>query len=256
MVGGEIMAPCDRLPIALEICPCCGGGIKPTRGFTWIEPYRLFKGDHGTTQTVGGQPAVTYGCTCDLFCPVCFPSRFFINVENGEGIKAGLLWIGKQHYPTPKDFLDEGATMGISRRINSIPREFVLGQTWVFFAHLNAIENNGNVIDDPDADKYTPGIFSAFLPKRFERIVKQSEFDAYTKLAEAFKETDSFELEYNQKKGFAAFLDLQDDCGDLDLGAVGWMVLREDGDALLALRRDVERGITLVPVPDDDPDHQ
>jgi len=27
---------CGKLPIPLEICPSCGGGIKLSRGWTWV----------------------------------------------------------------------------------------------------------------------------------------------------------------------------------------------------------------------------
>lgn len=42
LCGEYISVPCDRLPYPLDICPTCGGGIKVSRGFTKINPLRLF----------------------------------------------------------------------------------------------------------------------------------------------------------------------------------------------------------------------
>lgn len=42
LVGDGLGAPCGLLPVPLGVCPCCGGGIKQTRGWTWITPQSLF----------------------------------------------------------------------------------------------------------------------------------------------------------------------------------------------------------------------
>ena len=34
---------CGILPIELSRCPCCGQGISPTRGWSWIDAARLVK---------------------------------------------------------------------------------------------------------------------------------------------------------------------------------------------------------------------
>ena len=38
LVGGGLSAPCDRMPYPLDRCKTCGGGIKFTRGHTWLQP--------------------------------------------------------------------------------------------------------------------------------------------------------------------------------------------------------------------------
>lgn len=53
--------------------------------------------------------------------------------------KAGLLWIGEKFYKTPADFDREGASLGISRRISAIPRGFKVGETWVLLAHPKTV---------------------------------------------------------------------------------------------------------------------
>jgi hypothetical protein len=30
-------APCCKLPIKLDVCPTCHAGIKPARGWTWVD---------------------------------------------------------------------------------------------------------------------------------------------------------------------------------------------------------------------------
>lgn len=202
LVGGELSAPCDRLPMETTICPCCGEGIKQSRAWTWIDPVKLFEGMH--------KP-----CSCDCGCPVCYPSLVFPFKE-----RSGLLWVGEQFYPTPADFSMEAARLGVSRRISSIPRNFELGKTWVFFGHPKAIERNGSVFDEPGAARWAKGIICAFRPTRIERIVLKSE--AELMLLSSFAESHL------------------------------------DADQLAIIRRlqaDLDRGITLVPVPDDDPDH-
>ena len=198
---------CDRLPIEVLICPCCGGGIKPARGWTWIQPVELFGGDHTS-------------CHCHPYCPACNPSSV-------EGNRAGLLWVGEKFY-TVESFLQESADMGISRRINSIPRGFKVGKTWIFMAHRKCIQKwneDGpkDVMGMPTETEHVPGIFTAFRPQRIEKLVKQSEYETHQKI-DGLLETsliDPCEMEiYNR------------------------------------LRQDIGRGITLVPVSDDDPDHQ
>jgi len=44
LMGGLLAEPCERLPFPLHECRTCGGGIKPSRGWTWIEPDELFRG--------------------------------------------------------------------------------------------------------------------------------------------------------------------------------------------------------------------
>jgi hypothetical protein len=274
LVSGKLSAPCDRLPFELSVCPCCGAGVKFTRGFTWIEPFKLLEGDH------------TPKASCDCFttraplikptriedhsgiaetidyefanCPACSPLDFF-----GEDGKAGLVWIGKTHYKTPADFVKEGAEMGVSRRIQALPRGFVIGETWIFCAHISAcqaikpIEKKRDYskgtevstaqlnIDDPNEPDHefvdVPGIFSAFKPTRIERIVKQSEFDAWKELQEYFDE--GYEPDDVNLTGFIN-----------EKGQVG-MTGADQLKIWKKLHADVKRGITLVPVPDDDPDH-
>ena len=148
LVSEGPFAACGKLPIPLERCRVCGGGIKPARGFTWIEPQKLF----GWEETNCGRPQ------CGS-CPVAHPPE-----------KAGLLFIGESFYPTPVDWTKEAIQQGVSRRIAQIPRGLVVGETVIFVAHRKAC-----VTVEADGEHYTPGIFHAFRPQRMEYVLKGDE---------------------------------------------------------------------------------
>jgi len=150
LMGGKLSAPCCKLPLTLDICPCCNQGIKQTRGWTWFNPIPFFS-----------KTACAYSV---IPCPASDPTSM--------GDKVGLLWIGEKFYPTPVDFEREAAKQGISRRISAVPRGFKLGM-WVMLAHPKAIHTY-----DPEAadgNKFTPGIFAMFIPTHIEKIVTKSE---------------------------------------------------------------------------------
>lgn len=167
LVGDYTAIACDRLPYRLTVCPICGAGIKVGRGMTKINPLVLF-GLH--------EP-----CDDELRpCFVCDPTDE----------PAYIMRVGEKYYPTPQDFINEGVTLGFSKRIAQIPREFTLGQTIIYLAHDKAcavtVEPNGQddttQSDQPklieaEEIKRVPGIFSAFIPKRIEKIYWQSDID-------------------------------------------------------------------------------
>lgn len=143
LVSDGVMVPCGKLPIPLDVCPVCDHGIHPSRGWTWIDIAAL----SATAPECAVQTERTH-----LLCPL-----------NGSVRRSGLLWVGEEHYATPEAFLTEAQTMGVSRRISKVPRDFVLGQTWVFFAHRKCFGEDG------------PGIFHAFMPKAIEYVVTGEE---------------------------------------------------------------------------------
>jgi hypothetical protein len=138
---------CGKMPIRCDVCPTCNGGIKPTRGWTWIDPVPLF----GERECRGGD------------CRACPMGAG--NFDNLGPI--GLIWIGEKFYPTPHASTDEARRMGISRRIPAIPKGFQLGSTWVAFAHRR-------VKFGPDAE-LAPGIFHLARPERIEKIVTETQ---------------------------------------------------------------------------------
>jgi len=136
---------CGKLPLPLECCPTCGGGIKFSRSWTWVNATALLADRDCCYTDCGG-------------CPLAEPLG-----------RAGLLWIGEKHYETPEAWTIEAMKMGVSRRISAVPKDFILGRTWVLTAHIRAIEN-------PDGT-WSPGIFHAFKPTRIEKIVDGTESD-------------------------------------------------------------------------------
>lgn len=142
---------CYKLPIPLHVCPTCNAGIKPARGWTWIE-YDLIK-DVRCKNPPG------------IKCEDCVPF-------DGSIKRLGLLWIGERGYKTPEDFVEEALSRGVSRQIPAIPRDFVLGETWVLCAHQKALKTPVN-----DSRR---GIFYTFKPSCIEYVVKDS--DSFEKL--------------------------------------------------------------------------
>jgi hypothetical protein len=81
----------------------------------------------------------------------------------------GLLWIGERFYATPADFMRETATQGVSRRISAVPKDFRIGETWVWIAHRKCIANADGT--------FTAGVFQAFRPQAIEYVVRGDETD-------------------------------------------------------------------------------
>lgn len=144
LVSDGLATPCGRLPIPLQVCPSCHHGIKPSRGWTWI---------NGDVFAAGSR------CLNEPHCGSCPLARHLGMV--------GLLWIGEKFYATPADWTREVATAGVSRRISALPKNFALGETWVFVAHRKAIRVG--------AEEFVPGVFHAFKPTAVEYVVKGNE---------------------------------------------------------------------------------
>jgi len=161
---------CGKLPLPLTVCPCCSAGVKPSRGWTWVDADKLFADTvcRNEIQDPNAAPVIHHmGCEG---CPLAQPLG-----------RAGLLWIGEGFYKTPQDWLNEASEMGISRRVAHIPKEFEIGKTWILAAHRKAIRisrANGAV-------EYSPGIFQVFQPSRIEYVVKGTESPANLEAMEA-----------------------------------------------------------------------
>jgi len=170
LCGSGISVSCDRLPYPLTVCPVCGQGIKVSRGFTKINPYRLW--------------GIHQDCSDRIHpCFLCDP----------QDQSAFIMLVGAGNYKSTRDFMDEAHRMGISKRIPFIPREFELGSTVVYLAHPNACEVKepvalqqalaiveGSETNQPrllETEKITKGlgIFTAFIPQRIEKLVWESE---------------------------------------------------------------------------------
>jgi hypothetical protein len=142
---------CGALPIPLTVCPTCNCGIKPARGFTWID-LATIRGSKPCIQDKGPN-----------YCDSCA----FFSIG-----RAGLIWVGEVYYKTPHHFDKEAATMGISRRISAVPNGFRVGETWIALAHRRAIQTPFVLGEDP---VFTAGIFKLFVPTSIDYIIRKSD---------------------------------------------------------------------------------
>jgi hypothetical protein len=173
LVADEPSEACPKLPVETSTCPCCGVGIRPARGYTWVDADMLLKPEkHGSIEH-------------DVLCPL----------GSGRSLgRAGLIWIGERFYPSPAAFLSEASRMGISRRITAVPRDFEIGETWVLLAHKRAIQQRcdhceeyargGGLWADAECEEcggdgvlWKPGVFTLFQPSAIEYIVRGDETD-------------------------------------------------------------------------------
>jgi hypothetical protein len=140
---------CGAMPIPLERCPVCDRGIKPSRGWTWINLADL---------------TARKECTRAGGCGPC-------PLADNKIQRCGLLWIGEQFYATPEQFNREAEEMGVSRLIPAIPRDFKIGETWVALAHRKAIPH----LEVGKPPTFTPGVFHVFQPTRLEYCITGKE---------------------------------------------------------------------------------
>lgn len=152
LVADGPTAACERLYLPLSLCQTCGCGIKPSRGWTWVL-----------------MPALVAE-TEPMHCSKSYCEHCPLNPHRPSE-RMGLLWCGEQFYKTPEAWIREAETQGVSRRIAALPKDFVLGQTWVLMAHRKAIQG----LDEKGAIIYRPGIIHAFRPSAVEYVVTGAE---------------------------------------------------------------------------------
>lgn len=186
----HVLAPCGKMPIRLDVCPCCNEGIKFSRGGSWLNPAPFLK---NKVCKIEGE-----NCSCPLNNPLALGreeirtakdlkeakivqndvKRIMPGIESliccekdgkyeirGWYPHVYLLWVGKNFYKDFNTYYDEALRMGISRRIKTVPRNFVVGKTTVWLAHLNCIPNEDETM--------SPGVFFSFVP-RVEYVVEQN----------------------------------------------------------------------------------
>ena len=162
LIGPADFEPCERVPFPLEACPCCGAGIKPARGFTWIDPGKLFDPYNARPYCcdVRGEPIEDLEHDHET-CPLCRP-------RNVAGEEAGLLWVGEKFYKTAYMFMEEAHQMGISRKVGALPNNFVVGTHTVYLAHRkSALRFN----TETNAQEWLQGVFTAFKPTRVDIVI-------------------------------------------------------------------------------------
>lgn len=177
LMGPDTSLPCGRLPFPLRSCPCCGGGIKPARAWTWIEPSTLFA-PNVEPQCDTTKILARYPNNSNAPAQICGKCPMGGALPDG---RHGLLWIGEKFYKTPQDFMREADLMGVSRKISAIPRGFVLGQTQLYFAHRKAFPVFAN-----GESRMEPGVFTTFKPIGLDLVVNDIDHvpEAAERLAE------------------------------------------------------------------------
>ena len=167
---------CGRFPIHTTVFPTCSAGIRPARGFTWVDGdvirdmAPLCPEMEYEIEVAAIEARPRGECCTD--CPMSpdYPRNIYT---------AGLIWIGTMHYPDPQAFEREGAVMGFSRRLpgNRLPRGFDIGNTWVFLGHKFAVAPWKVQGYDPSTDKdnlkMEPGIFGIWRPTAAEKVVDE-----------------------------------------------------------------------------------
>lgn len=182
LVSGGASVPCGKLPIEVGKCPTCGGGIKPARGWTWVDGDKLL--EHVLCEfELTGAP--------NDHCEGCPLAERLCRDDGTLRQLCGLLWIGEKFYPTPESWAAESHQMGVSRRIPALPRGFKIEEPpFVLVAHRKGIERpcpdclGGSAQDDDDCPLcggegavYRSAIFSGFRPTAIEIIVSGEESD-------------------------------------------------------------------------------
>lgn len=177
LVGGGIPMHCGRLPFPLSACIHCGHQYEHSRGFTWINPEKMFSADKF--------PLLS---SCDGACRYCPMGNLSI-----VGDKAGLMWVGRKFYKTPDDFRNEAFSHpnGVCKRINELPNDFIIGKHIVYLAHVDAVDV---YLPDDDETVKAPGVFMSFKPQRLEGVIDSADYipERAVKLKEKYG--DAFRL--------------------------------------------------------------
>ncbi|MFA5692784.1 MAG: hypothetical protein WC907_04125 [Acholeplasmataceae bacterium] len=165
LMGGDFWSPCQRLPMAIPVCPTCGNTIEFFRGIKQFNPKELFGDCRNERHTCHSHT-----------CPVCFPPE-----------KAWVMWVGSEY--TPRSFVEEAKLMGVSKRIPYIPNAMQTGD-WVWLCYKKVFKR--------DHEKgHDPGVFFAFQVTEVQKILtdKQQEDEEYIAELERFGITPVIEVE-------------------------------------------------------------
>ena len=193
--------PCHVMPYPLLPCECCGLTVPFSRGYGWVRP-RYFTADCKNTDCPAHRQCV-FTMPNRIDCPACDATGKVFSADlatvaadlgieddfesavcrtcGGTGNmvgKVGLMWVGREFYPKGSDFVNEAVSLGVSKRIPTVPRNLVLGKTWVMLARKNDTEcpvcsktADGEFCDACEGTRKVSIVFYAFRPTRIEMIV-------------------------------------------------------------------------------------
>lgn len=174
LVGPPFGSVCDRLVFKLVPCDICGKKHEHNRGLSRVTGKEVFHYSHDvdlkTEAAARGEepPGFSSLCECNDECPACNP----------QTETAGLMWVGRQHYPKYQDFCEEAVKLGVSKRVANIPSWFKVGETWVFLAHIECAPHTVPASTEslmPEETILVSGVFRAFVPQRIEKVMNESE---------------------------------------------------------------------------------
>lgn len=168
LVTDGLGEPCERLPMEIPPCPLSGDKcLKQGRAFAWLKPKFIF--DHAK--------ACAFNPNHCPRCVVCQPVNLERHAEPKDSV--GLMWVGEKFYGKPEDWTFEAMKMGVSKRIPAVPKNFVVGKTFVFVAHPRAFpkvipagtKDSEGLLLQHDQVEHVPGVFHVFRPSRVEVVV-------------------------------------------------------------------------------------
>jgi hypothetical protein len=173
---------CDRLPVPIAACPCCGFVPHQVRSFAWVSGRWL--GDHRGPRimlsgALGGGRGKSRGARCkDAVAHRVDHTRGYDPICEVSDEPRLLSWVGRKFY-TPESFADEAGQLGVSKRVPDIPDGLVLGRTWVLMAHPDACADPLSwglhwLFEDGEVST-APGVFQAFVVERIEIVLHESE---------------------------------------------------------------------------------
>ena len=173
------------------------------------------------------------------------------------GIPDMVMWVGESFYPFPEDFIKEVRKVGLSKRVAGVPDALVYGQTRIWLAHPNCIENPDydpeyDPKEDPDgelahtADRFIPGLFGMTIIEGLQFIVDHGDPEVQKKWeelrAQGVQPVTVAQAELESERG----------CGFRTVGAI-YLFTPEDFEAIagsgIASQTDISGGITQFEPP-------
>lgn len=163
-------AVCDALPVVIDSCPCCDFNVKQSRSMQPVHVGYL------------ASKLKDHTCNESFKCPVCYfvneyPFHKTLRKVDKKKLRVPevfyLMFVSRNFY-SPKSFIEEAKTLGISKRIapNCLPKKFRVGKDFVFLAHRDvpfvAKLEAGSLVAEP---VYKRAIFHVFRPDRLELLL-------------------------------------------------------------------------------------
>lgn len=231
VVGKGMAVTCDRLPLAFPPCPTCGRKVQFTRGIALIEPRKLF-GSHACNESR---------------CPVCFPpssKRKFYKIVNDNKI-----YLSNEELAD--DFVFNHGNLDLQKtRERLLKNKYVkLGNDEYFVEEVNhylmwvgrKYYDEYSFIDEArrmGVSKRIPFIPFGLVPGKSVIYLAMKESTPVTRRTPYGTETTYYD------GVFYAFV------------PTGFELLMKESEATPDIvKKYKERGITVVKVPDNDPDH-